>query len=187
MWMLWLQKGPLSTIPRRPCKRRCYLQQLHGPLPCCFYPRFPELSKERVQKPVQERIWTLMLSTIIIICRGGKINLIYNVHKRDSAHVSCPPQHISEQHSMQPKHATAVQSCVKTIANWLFILKQHWTQHIQQHCLHIMLQQLEAALMIISAASGNFDSSAPGRRFSAVAVKLPKPTPRFLRNILLRP
>jgi hypothetical protein len=128
-----------------------------------------------------------MLSTIIIICRGGKINLIYNVHKSDSDHVSCPPQHISEQHSMQPKHATAVQSCVKTIANWLFILKQHWTQHIQQHCLHIMLQQLEAALMIISAASGNFDSSAPGRRFSAVAVKLPKPTPRFLRNILLRP
>ena len=46
-------------------------------------------------------------------------------------------------------------------------------------------QQFEAALRMISAASGNFESSAPGGMFSAVAVKSPKPGQKFLSSILL--
>lgn len=96
-------------------------------------------------------------------------------------------QHSCEQHSTQPKHARAVQSCVNAIAHWLFILEKHWMQHIQQHLSHSLPQQFEAALMMSSAASGNFGSSTPGRMFSAVAFKLPKPTPKFCSIILLWP
>jgi hypothetical protein len=88
------------------------------------------------------------------------------------------------QHSTQAKHARAVQSCVNAIAHWLFILEQLWTQHMQQQRLHMLLQQLEAALTKISAASGNFGSSRPGGIFSTVAVKLPNPMPRLRRSII---
>lgn len=67
-------------------------------------------------------------------------------------------QQSCEQHSKQPKHARAVQSCVNAIAHWSFILEQHWMQHIQQHLLNIRPQQFEAALMS-SAASDNFVST----------------------------
>uniref|UniRef100_A0A2P2J2K3 Uncharacterized protein n=1 Tax=Rhizophora mucronata TaxID=61149 RepID=A0A2P2J2K3_RHIMU len=40
-------------------------------------------------------------------------------------------------------------------------------------------QEFEAALMMISATSGNFGSSTPGGVFSVVAIKLPKPTQRL--------
>lgn len=45
---------------------------------------------------------------------------------------SLPEQQTLAQHSMQPKQATAVQSCVNAIAHWLFILEQTSMQHMQQ-------------------------------------------------------
>ncbi|CAI0452263.1 unnamed protein product [Linum tenue] len=71
-------------------------------------------------------------------------------------------QHIAAQHSKQPKHDRAMQSWVKATAHWLFILEQHWTQHMQQQWPYNLSQQLEAAFIIISAASGSLGSSVPG-------------------------
>lgn len=56
---------------------------------------------------------------------------------------------------------------------------------MQQHLLATLLQQLEAAFTKISATSGNFGISDAGGRFSAVAVKSPKPMPRFCNIIVL--
>lgn len=100
---------------------------------------------------------------------------------------SLPEQQTVAQHSKQPKHARAVQSCVNTIAHWLFIWEQNWMPHMQQQWLHKLAQQFEVALMNISAASGNFGSSDPGGILSAVAIKLPKPMQRFPRIIIFWP
>lgn len=98
---------------------------------------------------------------------------------------SLPEQHMVEQQSRQPKHARAVQICVKRFPHWSFSLEQHWMQHMQQHLLHILLQQLDAAIANISATSGPFgSSSAPGGMFLVVAIKLPKPMPRFCKYIV---
>lgn len=99
-------------------------------------------------------------------------------------HQLFPEQHI-EQHSRQPKQPKAVHSWIVTSTKWLFSREQHWMQHMQQQCLHIVPQQFDAAFTRISAASGNFACSAPGGKFSTVAVKLPKPMQRFLSIICL--
>jgi hypothetical protein len=57
-------------------------------------------------------------------------------------------------------------------------------KHMQQQRSTTLPQQLEAALTSISVASDDFVSSVPGGMFSAVAVKLPKPTHRFLNMIV---
>lgn len=71
------------------------------------------------------------------------------------------------------------------MTHWSFSLLQHSIQHKQQHLLPKVLQQLEAAFTKISATSGNFGISDPGGKFSAVAVKSPKPMPRFCNIIVL--
>lgn len=57
-------------------------------------------------------------------------------------------------------------------------------QHKQQHLLHMLLQQLDAAFTNISAASGNFVSSLHGGMFSVVAIKSPKPMWMLRRDIV---
>lgn len=56
----------------------------------------------------------------------------------------------------------------------------------QQQLLHIEPQQFEVAFMKISAASGSFGSSVPGKRLSEVAVTFPKPTHKLCGNIIFR-
>lgn len=60
-------------------------------------------------------------------------------------------------------------------------------QHMQQKRSASWLQQLEAALTNRSAGSDDFNFSNPGGRFCAVAVKLPKPTPNFPKNMFFGP
>jgi hypothetical protein len=52
--------------------------------------------------------------------------------ERSSYRPSLPAQQTFAQHSKQPMHARAVQSCVITIAHWLFIREPIWMQHMQQ-------------------------------------------------------
>lgn len=124
----------------------------------------------------------------------NNISILYtknnNIHQPDQIlecvyRPSCPGQHNCKQQSRQPKHARAVHSCVNTVAHWLFIFEQHWMQSMQQHWLHIWPQQFEVAFTRISATSGNFGSWDPGRMFSAVAIRSPKPTVRLWSNIFL--
>lgn len=93
-----------------------------------------------------------------------------------SYHPCCLEQHSSQQ-AMQPKHANEPRSCVIAIAHWSFIFEHIWMQHMQQHLSHSILQQLDAAITNISAAS--CFTVEPGGVFSAVAVRSPKPSPRF--------
>ena len=60
-------------------------------------------------------------------------------------------------------------------------------QHMQQQRLTSWLQQLEAALTNSSVGSDDFAFSAPGGIFFAVAIKLPKPTPSFPKNMIFWP
>ena len=59
-------------------------------------------------------------------------------------------------------------------------------QQGQQQRLHKLPQQLEAALTIISAASG-FLSPVPREVLSEVASRFPKPTPQNGNNAILSP
>lgn len=57
-------------------------------------------------------------------------------------------------------------------------------QHMQQTRSSSLLQQLEAALTSIPVGSDDFVSSVPEGVFAAVAVKLPKPTPRLPKMMI---
>lgn len=104
--------------------------------------------------------------------------------KKYSLYPSLLEQQASQQLE-QAKQERAPQSCVSAIANCSLILEQVLMQHIPQQQLHILPQQFEAALAIISAASGGFNSSHPGGTFSIVKVKFPKPIPRLCNTIIL--
>ena len=96
-----------------------------------------------------------------------------------------PHSQSSIQQFMHSKQARAAQSWERTIAHWLFIYEQVWMKHMQQQRSTTLLQQFEAALNNISVASDDFVSSVPGGMFSAVALKLPKPTHRFPNMIFV--
>ncbi|KAK2991977.1 LOW QUALITY PROTEIN: hypothetical protein RJ640_002886 [Escallonia rubra] len=105
-------------------------------------------------------------------------------HIEETQRLSCPPQQHASQQLRQPRHAKAPpQSWASAIAHWSFIREQVRMQHMQQQWPHSLPQKLEAALTKISAASGSFGSLDPGGVFSAVAIKLPKPTPRFCSTV----
>nr|GMD33645.1 hypothetical protein Iba_chr09cCG4560 [Ipomoea batatas] len=69
------------------------------------------------------------------------------------------------------------------MAHWSFTLEHAWIQHMQQHFWHIFPQQLDAAFAKTSAATG-VAPIIPAGVFAAVAVRLPKPKPRFWSIIL---
>lgn len=99
-----------------------------------------------------------------------------------SSYPSSAEQQISQQ-VQQPKHANELSNCVSTMAHWSFTLEHAWIQHMQQHFWHIFPQQLDAAFAKTSAATG-VAPIIPAGVFAAVAVRLPKPKPRFWSIIL---
>ena len=124
-----------------------------------------------------------------------KLSLVKNVQSKSqqyNKHTSFSLDHFQQQHvyphsqssKQQLRHskqARAAQSWERRIAHWLFICEQVWMKHMQQQRSTTLLQQFVAALNSISVG---FVSSLPGGMFSAVALQLPNPTPRFPNMIV---